>query len=99
MYLNKKHLILFFTLLVVIFVFISDCGEKKPKVYHVGILSGAETFNDIADGFMAKMTDVGYENGKNIIYDYQKSVFDMVAYENIIKKLPDILCDKTKENN
>ena len=83
---NKEHHVLLFILLVVTCIFINGCDEKKPKVYRVGILSGAETFNNIADGFVAKMTELGYENDRNIIYDYQKANFDMVAYKNIITK-------------
>jgi putative ABC transport system substrate-binding protein len=84
--LNKKHHMLLFILLVSLSFFINGCGEKKPMVYHVGILSGAETFDNIADGFMEKMTELGYEKGRNISYDHQKANFDMVAYNNIIKK-------------
>jgi putative ABC transport system substrate-binding protein len=82
----KRHHLLFFILLVVTSAFIDSCAEKKPKVYHVGILSGAETFDNIADGFMEKMTELGYREGKNISYDYQKANFDTVAYKKILKK-------------
>ena len=77
-------------LLPVIFVivchFISGCGEKKPEVYQVGILSGAKTFEGIADGFMDKMSKLGYEEGKNIVYDYQKANFDMDTYRGILER-------------
>ncbi len=54
--------------------FLSACGSSKtPKVYHVGILSGLEGFADVADGFKAGMTELGYIEGQNIIYDVQKS--------------------------
>ncbi|MGD9160130.1 MAG: hypothetical protein PVG39_17075 [Desulfobacteraceae bacterium] len=33
--------------------------KKKEKVYHVGILSEVEAFTAIADGFKAKMTELG----------------------------------------
>jgi putative ABC transport system substrate-binding protein len=72
--------------LLVILIFLGRCVAKKSKVYHIGILSGAETFNDIADGFITKMTDLGYEKSKNIFYDYQKANFDIAAYTNIIHK-------------
>lgn len=82
---NNQYIVIL-VLLLAIFLFFNGCAEKETKVYQVGILSGAETFNDIADGFMMKMTDLGYEKNKNIFYDYQKTDFDMVAYKNIIEK-------------
>ena len=90
MYLNKqykkRHYLLLFILLVMASLFINGCDNKKPKVYRVGILSGAKVFDNIADGFMAKMTELGYENDRNIIYNYQKASFDMVACKNTIMK-------------
>jgi len=76
-------------LLVVICVFLSGCGEKtqKAKVYRVGIVSGAEAFVTIADGFKAKMAELGYVEGKNIIYDLQKLSADPVGVRRVAKKL------------
>jgi putative ABC transport system substrate-binding protein len=39
-------------------------------MYRVGIL-GFAPFSQIAEGFKAKMTELGYEEGKNITYDVQ----------------------------
>jgi putative tryptophan/tyrosine transport system substrate-binding protein len=83
---NKKYHLLLFILLVVTSLFINGCNEKKPKVYRVGILSGAKVFDNIADGFVAKMTELGYANSRNIIYDHQKASLDMVACKNTIMK-------------
>ncbi|MBN1392191.1 MAG: ABC transporter substrate-binding protein [Sedimentisphaerales bacterium] len=60
------------TILVVLTAFWGSCGKKTQKVYCVGIVSGAEAFADIADGFKAKMTELGYIEGRNIIYDFHK---------------------------
>ena len=73
-------------LFLLVCIFISACGEKKPRMYHVGILSGAETFDNIADGFITKMTDLGYIEGVNISYNYCKASFDTVAWKNILNK-------------
>jgi putative tryptophan/tyrosine transport system substrate-binding protein len=59
---------------------------SKPKVFRVGVLSGLDCFYAITDGFKEKMTDLGYIEGKKILYDIQKSNFDMAAYERILKK-------------
>lgn len=80
---------LFFTLLSVVGIVLSGCGEKKPKVYWVGIISGAEPFITIADGFKAKMTELGYVEGKNIVYDFQKFNADPVGEQRTLKKFVD----------
>jgi len=81
-----RQQILLAILLVVVCVFLSSCSEKKPKVYRVGILSGAEPFASIANGFKAKMTELGYIEGKNIVYDFQKSNADPVGEQQVVKK-------------
>ncbi len=78
--------ILILTLLVAVCVFLSSCSEKKPKVYRVGILSGLDYMADATNGFKAKMTELGYIEGKNIIYDLQKTNFDMAFYKSSLKK-------------
>jgi len=81
-----RRQILYLMLLVVVGVFLSGCIGKKPKVYRVGILSGAEPFASIADGFKAKMTELGYIEGKNIIYDFQKLNADPAGEQQVVKK-------------
>jgi len=79
---------LFLTLLAVVCVSLSSCGKKaqEQKVYRVGILSGLEYMAGAADGFKAKMTELGYIEGENIVYDLQKTDFDMAVYKNILKE-------------
>jgi len=49
------------------------CGCVKPaKVYHVGILIGADTMSEIAEEFKEAMAVLGYIEAKNIIYDEQR---------------------------
>jgi len=55
-------------------------------VYRVGVLSGLDFVANITDGLKTKMTELGYIEGKNIIYDVQKTNFDMDAYKRILKK-------------
>lgn len=82
---SRQRMVILSSLLVFL-IFLSGCAGKKSKAYHVGILSGSATFNDIADGFITKMTELDYINGRNIFYDYQKTDFDMTAYKSTIKK-------------
>ena len=72
------------SLLIVLLV--SGCGAEQPKVYRVGVLSGLNFVADITDGFKAKMTELGYVEGQNIVYDVQKTDFDMAAYKRILQK-------------
>ena len=60
--------------------------NSKPKVHRVGILSGLDFFADTADGFKAKMAELGYREGKDIVYDMQKTQFDPVLEQRILKK-------------
>ncbi|MFH0919117.1 MAG: ABC transporter substrate-binding protein [Fibrobacterota bacterium] len=62
------------------------CAKKTPKVYRVGIISGAEYFTSIADGFKAKMTELGYTEGKNIVYNLQKLNADPEGEKRAAKK-------------
>ncbi len=64
----------------------SGCDHKSPRVYRVGVLSGTDAFLGIADGFKAKMTELGYSEGKNIIYDLQKVTADPEGERRIAEK-------------
>jgi len=60
------------------------CGcANAPKMYRVGILIGADTMEAIAEGFQARMTELGYVEGKNIAYDIRRSNADPAAEKRI----------------
>jgi putative ABC transport system substrate-binding protein len=86
MKLSKQSLILI--LLVAICVFLSGCGKKikTQKVYHVGILCGLDYIGIIPDSFKAKMTELGYIEGENIVYDIQRTNFEPDKEQQILKK-------------
>ena len=65
---------------------VGGCGAQKPKVYRVGVLSGLNFVADITDGFKAEMAELGYVEGENIVYDVQKTDFDLAAYQHILQK-------------
>jgi len=71
--------------LIALSLVLSGCGSPKPKVYRVGVLSGLSFVANITDGFKAKMTELGYVEGENIVYDVQETDFDMEAYKTILK--------------
>ena len=63
---------------------LSGCGgSQTAKVYHVGVIA-APPFPDATVGFKAKMTELGYIEGKNIVYDEQ--VFDPATSQGILEK-------------
>jgi len=55
--------------LLMFLILLSNCGDKSEKAYRVGILVEVEPFIVIADGFKSKMAELGYIEGKNIVYD------------------------------
>lgn len=86
---NKKLLIgiiVVFLMTVAIGVYLFVMSAKTQKVYHVGILSGVDFFASSADGFKAKMTELGYVEGKNIVYDLQKLNADSAGEQRVAKK-------------
>jgi len=64
---------------------LSGCGTQKPKVYRVGVLA-LEPFAVIVDGFKAKMTELGYMESKNIVYDVQKVSADKAEMQKVLDK-------------
>lgn len=87
----KRELVYSSIILIFILAFVFLSGytpqsSQTQKTYHVGILSGLDFFADTADGFKEKMTELGYVEGENIVYDIQKTDFDMGAYNRILKK-------------
>ncbi|HQK15402.1 MAG TPA: ABC transporter substrate-binding protein [Anaerolineae bacterium] len=74
------------TLVVVMGMLLSSCKAEKTRVYRVGVLAGLRRFASIMDGFKEGMAELGYVEGKNIVYDVQETEFDIAIYQNIVKK-------------
>ncbi|MCX6814354.1 MAG: ABC transporter substrate-binding protein [Candidatus Aenigmarchaeota archaeon] len=73
--------------LLVAVIFLGGCTTtQNEKVYHVGVLSGLSFVADITDGLKAKMTELGYTEGKNIVYDVQETNVDPAAYRQVLNK-------------
>jgi putative ABC transport system substrate-binding protein len=72
---------------VILVTILSGCGlSQESKVYRVGILSGYEFFYPAVEGFKAKMAELGYVEGENIVYDVQTAPVDVEAYRTIANK-------------
>ena len=67
-YRTRKIWIILAGMLMVTLV-VSGCGAAATKVYRVGILSGLDFFANTADGFKAKMTELGYVEGQNLVIE------------------------------
>jgi putative ABC transport system substrate-binding protein len=70
---------------VTVALLLSGCSQA-PKTYRVGVLSGLSFVANITDGLKAKMTELGYVEGKNITYDVQATDFDLAKYKSILQK-------------
>ncbi len=57
----------------------------KPKVYRVGIIQGG-AFAVIADGFKARMAELGYVEGENIVYDAPDAGANMAGAPEIARQ-------------
>jgi putative ABC transport system substrate-binding protein len=75
-----------FLCVIGVILLLSGCGAEKPRVYRVGVLSGLDYVADITDGFKTAMAELGYVEGENIVYDVQKTNFDMAVYKSILQK-------------
>ncbi len=58
----------------------------KPKTYRVGILSGSDAFLNVSEGFRAKMGQLGYVEGRNIVYDIHALNADPAGEIRIARK-------------
>jgi len=86
---KKHHIWIMLNLLILASLSLSGCSSAAPRVYRVGVLEGLSAFSPALDGFKAKMTELGYVEGKNIIYDVQSTEVDITAYKSITKKFVD----------
>lgn len=73
--------------ILLIVVFLSGCVGQEEKVYHVGMLNGlGEFLDEIPDVFKTKMTELGYVEGENIIYDIHSTKFEPEKEKQILEQ-------------
>ncbi len=77
--------ILVYILMLSLF-FINSCGEKKSKIYRIGVLSGSGAFIHVTDGFKEKMAQLGYTEGRNIVYDVYNMDANKAGEKEIAEK-------------
>ena len=76
----KKLICMSLALFLLTLYGLTGCA-KNEKVYRVGVISGSDFFYAITDGFKTRMSDLGYIEGKNILYDIKKFNFDKQGEE------------------
>ena len=85
--LSTRYRLLGVFLLAAAIHLLSACSTQEPKTYRVGIVNGLDVFATTADGFKAGMTDLGYIEGKNIVYEVYDLSFDLEAGRRILRQL------------
>ncbi len=84
MALIKQSLVVVF---LVVSLLLSGCVEQEEKVYKVGMLNGLGVFlEEIPPAFKAKMTELGYIEGDNIIYEVQATMFEPEKERQILEQ-------------
>jgi putative tryptophan/tyrosine transport system substrate-binding protein len=81
--LHKK---VFFILLLAVLIGLGVTGCLKPKVPVVGILGGTPYLTELSESLKKTMTERGYTEGENIIYDEQIVEVDFDIYKSTIRK-------------
>lgn len=71
---------------ILVTLVLAGCAEQNHKMHRVGILCGLDVFASTVDGFKARMTELGYVEGKNIVYDLRRTNFDPTAEDQILRK-------------
>jgi putative ABC transport system substrate-binding protein len=87
-HIELKHPMPIFVLLAIVCVFWCGCGEKaqEKRLYRVGILCGLDYIADLPDSFKERMTELGYMEGTNIVYEMHKTNFEPEREKQILKK-------------
>ena len=81
-----RRQILFAAIFTAVFI-LSGCAEKTQKVYRVGIISGSLSLLEVTGGFKEKMTEVGYVEGDNIIYDWVDLNDNLTKIKEVVNRL------------
>jgi putative ABC transport system substrate-binding protein len=83
---KRVRIITFAAFLVVLSGLLLVSCNTKPEPYRIGILSGLDFVASAAEGFKAEMTELGYAEGEDIVYDVQNTDFDIPTYQNVLNQ-------------
>lgn len=92
----KRYLIIAITILLIAGLVLTGCSASTPagntsaekEVYKVGLIQLIEhpSLDYVREGILKAIKDNGFEEGKNIIIDYQNAQNDQANLDNIAKK-------------
>lgn len=77
-------------LVILLLVFVVGCSSKnEEKVIKLGIIQIVEhpSLDNVRTGFLKRMNELGYVEGKNLIVDYQNAQGDQANLKMIANKL------------
>jgi putative tryptophan/tyrosine transport system substrate-binding protein len=79
-----------------LFALVGSAGwAQGPKVYRIGGLVADNQFLPAIDGFKQRMAELGYQEGKNVVYDLQNSMGDREALVKLaailVQQKPDLI--------
>jgi putative ABC transport system substrate-binding protein len=81
-------------LLILLLLMIPRLAQGQ-KVYRVGAVVADDQFVPAIDGFKQRMTELGYIEGKNVVYDFQNSKGDQDTLgklaEALVQRKPDLI--------
>jgi len=76
-------------------VVMAPSSAEAQRVYRVGALVADDQFIPAVDGFKQRMTELGYVEGKNIVYDFQNSKGDQDLLgklaQTLVQRKPDLI--------
>lgn len=98
MKISFKHMILLFFILINVFIITKyENNQNKNKILKIGItqIVEHESLNNARQGFIDELKNLGYEDGKNIKFDFHNAGGDLSNCESIARKFandrPDLI--------
>ncbi len=98
MKISFKHMILLFFILINVFIITKYKNNKdQNKILKIGItqIVEHESLNNARQGFINELKNLGYEDGKNIKFDFHNAGGDLSNCESIARKFandrPDLI--------
>ena len=77
--------VLFIFLIVVVLAQLSGSSKEDGRVYSVGIIARGSAYEQAIEGYKKRMTELGYEEGLNIIYDV-RIVLDKDQLSGVVRE-------------
>ncbi len=81
--------------LIGVWVLLVPCSSEAQKVYRIDGLSSGDQFLPSLEGFKSRMRELGYVEGKNVLYDFHNSKGDpellKTMAQNMVRGKPDVI--------